>query len=128
MNTATTMQNLPGLTDVQYDKAIADCKYIFTAKMKDYGSAWRILRLSSITDQMFIKAQRIRNIEEKGMQKVDEGIRSEYQGIINYAIIALIQHEMGVAQRPDLGLKEAESLFDKHITNARSLMEDKNHD
>src|SRR5688572_30612555 len=128
MNDTEIMENMPGLTAIQYNTAIAACKDIFTAKMKDYGSAWRILRLSSITDQMFIKAQRIRNIEEKGMQKVDEGIRSEYQGIINYSIIALIQHELGVAQRPDLGLKEAESFFDKHITNARSLMEDKNHD
>jgi hypothetical protein len=128
MTTTTTMQNLPGLTDVQYDQAITDCKYIFTAKMKDYGSAWRILRLSSITDQMFIKAQRIRSIEEKGMQKVAEGIQSEYKGIINYAIIALIQHELGVADKPDLDLKDAETMFDNHIANAKSLMEDKNHD
>jgi hypothetical protein len=128
MNETEIMENMPGLTAIQYDTAIAGCKDIFTAKMKDYGSAWRILRLSSITDQMFIKAQRIRNIEEKGMQKVDEGIRSEYQGIINYAIIALIQHEMGVAQRPDLGPKEAEALFNKHASKAKSLMEDKNHD
>ncbi|HMT28850.1 MAG TPA: DUF1599 domain-containing protein [Bacteroidia bacterium] len=122
------MENMPGLTSSQYDKAIAECKYIFTAKMKDYGSAWRILRLSSITDQMFIKAQRIRSIEEKGTQKVDEGIQSEYKGIINYAIIALIQHEMGVAEKPDLGADEAEKLFDFHIANAKALMEDKNHD
>ncbi len=128
MNAPDIMENMPGLTAIQYDTAIADCKYIFTAKMKDYGSAWRILRLSSITDQMFIKAQRIRSIEEKGIQKVEEGIQSEYKGIINYAIIALIQHELGIADKPDLLLKEAEEKFDRHISNAKSLMEDKNHD
>lgn len=128
MDTQVVMENMPGLTSNQYDKAVAECKYIFTAKMKDYGSAWRILRLSSITDQMFIKAQRIRSIEEKGVQKVEDGINSEYKGILNYAIIALIQHELGVSQKPDIGLKEAERLFDKHIANAKALMEDKNHD
>ncbi len=128
MNTIEIMENMPGLTAIQYDSAIADCKYIFTAKMKDYGSAWRILRLSSITDQMFIKAQRIRSIEEKGIQKVEEGIQSEYKGIINYAIIALIQHELGVANKPDLSPEEAEIMFVKHINCAKSLMEDKNHD
>jgi hypothetical protein len=128
MNTQAIMENMPGLTTEQYDKAINDCKYIFTAKMKDYGSAWRILRLSSITDQMFIKAQRIRSIEEKGIQKVEEGIPSEYKGIINYAIIALVQHELGVADKPDIGLQEGEKLFDRYVSNAKALMEDKNHD
>jgi hypothetical protein len=128
MTTLTMMENLPGLTATQFDKAVADCKDIFTAKMKDYGSAWRILRLSSITDQMFIKARRIRSIEEKGVQKIEEGIGSEYKGILNYAVIALIQYELGVSDKPDLGNKEAGELFDKHIQNARQLMEDKNHD
>jgi hypothetical protein len=116
------------LTTVQYDQVLAGCKYIFTAKMQDYGSAWRILRLNSITDQMFIKAQRIRSIETKGTQKIDESISAEYKGIINYAIIALIQHELGVAEKPDLGPEEAAVYFDKHFASARSLMEDKNHD
>jgi hypothetical protein len=93
--TKVIMDPQTGLTTQQYDQAIAGCKYIFTAKMKDYGSAWRILRLSSITDQMFIKAQRIRSIEDKGTRKIQEGIDSEYKGIINYAVIALIQHELG---------------------------------
>ena len=126
----TTMakENLQGLTITQYDNAIAQCKYIFTAKMKDYGSAWRIMRLGSITDQMFIKAQRIRSIEDKGTQKIDEGIAEEYKGIINYAIIALIQHERGVAEKPDLSPEEGERLFDQQVKNARALMQDKNHD
>lgn len=128
MNTQAIMENMPGLTSTEYDNAVAECKYIFTAKMKDYGSAWRILRLSSITDQMFIKAQRIRSIEEKGIQKIEEGIQSEYKGIINYAIIALIQHELGVSERPDLSQQEADQMFVTHINNAKSLMEDKNHD
>jgi hypothetical protein len=128
MSKQAIAENMPGLTSNQYDKAVAECKYIFTAKMKDYGSAWRILRLSSITDQMFIKAQRIRSIEEKGTQRVEDGIHTEYKGIINYAIIALIQHELGVAEKPDLSLMDAEKMFDHHITNAKSLMEDKNHD
>lgn len=128
MNPQAVMENMPGLTNIQYEQVISDCKYIFTAKMKDYGSAWRIMRLSSITDQMFIKAQRIRSIEDKGTQKIDEGIQSEFKGIINYAVIALIQHEMGVAEKPDLNLKDAEALFDKHVSEAKSLMENKNHD
>jgi hypothetical protein len=128
MTTQVIMDNFPGLTASQYDKAVTGCKYIFTAKMKDYGSAWRILRLSSITDQMFIKAQRIRSIEEKGTQKVEESIESEYKGIVNYAVIALIQHELGVSETPDLGYDAAIKKFDHHIACARSLMEDKNHD
>jgi hypothetical protein len=128
MDTQAIMENLPGLTTAQYDQAIAECKYIFTAKMQDYGSAWRILRLSSITDQMFIKAQRIRSIEDKGVQRVEEGIPSEYRGIINYAVIALIQHEKGISEKPDLNTEDAVSLFDHHITRAKALMEDKNHD
>lgn len=122
------MDKKQGLTSAQFDKAVAGCKYIFSAKMKDYGSAWRILRLSSITDQMFIKAQRIRSIEEKGSQRVDESIVDEFKGILNYAVIALIQHELGVTNRPDISLEESAVLFDKHVSAAKSLMEDKNHD
>ena len=96
--------------------------------MKDYGSAWRILRLSSITDQIYIKAQRIRSIEEKGIQKVEDGIKEEFAGIINYAVIANIQLELGIAVKPDLNTDEAIKYFDKHIGHAKSLMEDKNHD
>lgn len=96
--------------------------------MKDYGSAWRILRISSITDQIFIKAQRIRSIEEKGMQKVEDGIQSEFAGIINYAIIANIQLELGESTKPDLTLDESRKYFDKHVAFAKGLMENKNHD
>ena len=78
-------------TIVEYDSIIKNCKDIFAKKMKDYGSAWRILRISSLTDQIFIKAQRIRSIEQKGFQKVEEGARNEFIGIVNYAVIGLIQ-------------------------------------
>jgi hypothetical protein len=97
--------------------------------MKDYGSAWRVLRAPSLTDQIFIKAQRIRSIEEKGMQKIQEDIRSEYIGIVNYCVIALIQLELGVSNDVDnIELKKASELYDKYIYKAKSLMEDKNHD
>src|SRR5689334_3769903 len=82
-------------TNAQFDSVIARCKDIFLKKMQDYGTSWRILRISSITDQIFIKAQRIRSIEQKGTQKVDEPVNAEFLGIINYCIIALIQLELG---------------------------------
>ncbi len=115
-------------TSTQYDTAIAACKDIFIKKMKDYGTAWRILRTSSITDQIFIKAQRIRNIEDKGTQKISENIRSEYIGIVNYSIIGLIQLVLKNDVRMELPADEVSKLFDKHTNEARSLMEDKNHD
>ena len=96
--------------------------------MKDYGSAWRILRLPSLTDQIYIKAQRIRGLQENEVQKVDEGEKSEFIGIINYSIMALIQLEKGIADQPDLSHKEAAALFDKHAGLTKSLMENKNHD
>jgi hypothetical protein len=112
----------------QYDQVITQCKDIFLKKMKDYGTAWRNLRPSSITDQIYIKAQRIRSIEEKGTQKVSDDIRSEYAGIINYCIIALIQLELGSDPRMDLPYDEVESLYTRHIQETRQLMQDKNHD
>lgn len=115
-------------TFTQYDAAIESCADIFFKKMKDYGTAWRVLRLSSITDQIFIKAQRIRSIEEKGTQKVNEGVRSEYIGIVNYCVIALIQNEMGAEGPLELAFEEAKKLYNKHIQTARNLMENKNHD
>ena len=115
-------------TSSQYETAITDCKDIFIKKMKDYGSAWRILRTSSITDQIFIKAQRIRNIEDKGTQKISENIRSEYIGIVNYSIIGLIQLGLKNDNRMDLPMDEVSKLFDRYATEARSLMKDKNHD
>jgi hypothetical protein len=115
-------------TSVQYDSIIKKCRDIFSKKMQDYGSAWRILRTSSITDQIFIKAQRIRTIEQKKQQKVDEGISSEYVGIINYSIMGLIQLELGAEGNIELEQNEAISLFDKYYRNAKNLMENKNHD
>jgi len=96
--------------------------------MKDYGSAWRILRLPSLTDQIFIKAQRIRQLQENEIKKVDEGEIPEFIGIINYSLMALIQLEKGVADEPDMNVDEAIALYDKHVSITKSLMEDKNHD
>ncbi len=115
-------------TSEQYDAVIAGCKDLFKKKMKDYGSAWRILRLPSLTDQIYIKAQRIRGLQENEIQKVAEGEESEFMGIINYAIMALIQLEEGIAEEPDLGPQEADRLYDQHIHATKALMEDKNHD
>lgn len=115
-------------TSVQYDAAVKVCKDIFIKKMKDYGSAWRILRTSSITDQIFIKAQRIRSIESKGTQKVEDGVKAEYIGIVNYCIIGLIQLEMENDPKMEIDAAEGEKLYNKFIGNAKSLMENKNHD
>ena len=118
------------LTDTitQYDAVIETCRDIFIKKTKDYGSAWRILRTSSITDQIFIKAQRIRSIEDKGKQKINEGIKPEYIGIINYCVIALMQLDLGEKDGMELPLDICIKNFDKHINAAKSLMENKNHD
>jgi hypothetical protein len=112
----------------EYDVAFAKCKDIFIKKMKDYGCAWRILRLSSLTDQIFIKAQRIRSIEMKGSQKVGEDIRNEFIGIVNYSIIALIQLEKGIAEQPDMESEEVQALYEKFYSEANELMQSKNHD
>ena len=96
--------------------------------MHDYGTAWRILRTSSLTDQIFIKAQRIRSIEQKGTQKVEEDISSEYIGIINYCVISLIQDELQEDPRMELPANEVTVLFDKHTKETKALMENKNHD
>src|ERR1700754_1352166 len=105
------MQN----TSQQYDAAISQCKDIFLKKMKDYGTAWRNLRPTSLTDQIFIKAQRIKSIEEKGTQKIEDDIRGEYIGIINYCAIALIQLELADDKRLELPYAEVEALYNKHI-------------
>ncbi|RMG83569.1 MAG: DUF1599 domain-containing protein [Bacteroidetes bacterium] len=115
-------------TNFQYDKIIALCRSIYEKKLQDYGAAWRILRLSSITDQIFIKANRIRTIQQKGSKKVNEDIGSEFIGIVNYSIMALIQLKMGVADHPDIDEKQALELFDKYAAAAKGLMERKNHD
>ena len=115
-------------TSNQYDLVVEQCRNLFTKKMSDYGSAWRILRLPSLTDQIFIKAQRIRQLQENDVRKVDEGEKSEFIGIINYSIMALIQLELGVVENPDLSSEEATELYDKHILITKELMENKNHD
>jgi hypothetical protein len=111
-----------------YDEVIAQCRALFVAKMNDYGAAWRILRLPSLTDQIFIKAQRIRSLQVKSTRKVAEGERSEFIGIINYSVMALIQLEKGVVEMPDLSTDQALRLYDTHIAKTRALMQAKNHD
>lgn len=118
------MQN----TSKQYDVVVEECRSLFIKKMSDYGSAWRILRLPSLTDQIFIKAQRIRQLQENTERKIDEGEKSEFIGIINYSIMALIQLELGVVEKPDLNTEQATSLYDTHIKATKELMENKNHD
>ncbi|UOY05460.1 DUF1599 domain-containing protein [Muricauda sp. SCSIO 64092] len=115
-------------TSKQYDTVIETCRELFKKKTKDYGTAWRILRLPSLTDQIFIKAQRIRGLQEKEVQKVDEGERSEFIGIVNYSIMALVQLEKGVADQPDLSPKEALELYNGQVAKTKNLMEAKNHD
>jgi len=115
-------------TKQQYEQVIRMCQDIFTKKMKDYGTAWRILRPSSLTDQIFIKARRIRSIEMKGVMKVDEDCRSEYIGIINYCIMALIQLEKGFSEKNDLTPDETLQLYLNYFNRAKELMLNKNHD
>mgnify|MGYP000448065175 CR=1 FL=1 len=118
------MQN----TSKQYDDVISMCRDLFNKKMKYYGSAWRILRLPSLTDQIFIKAQRIRGLQQNEIRKVDEDEVSEFIGIINYSIMALIQLEKGVVELPDMSVEEALVLYDDKVAITKQLMLDKNHD
>lgn len=115
-------------TSEQYDAIIADCRDLFTKKMKDYGCSWRILRLPSLTDQLFIKAQRIRGLQENKKRKVDEGEIPEFIGIINYSVMALIQLEEGIAEQPDFSEEKALACYDQMIAETKELMENKNHD
>lgn len=115
-------------TSKQYNTIVSQCRALFEKKMSDYGSAWRILRLPSLTDQIFIKAQRIRMMQQNEVRKVDEDEIPEFIGIINYSIMALIQLENGVVEQPDLSTKKALQLYDKHLAETKSLMENKNHD
>ena len=115
-------------TSQEYDKVISVCRTLFINKMSDYGSAWRILRLPSLTDQIFIKAQRIRTLQENEVQKIDEDEIGEFIGIINYSIMALIQLELGVVDQPDLDVEKATQLYDAKIKLTKDLMEAKNHD
>ena len=122
--TAIIMKN----TAQEYDTIIAICRTLFINKMKDYGSAWRILRLPSLTDQIFIKGQRIRSLQENEVRKIDEDEKGEFIGIINYSIMALIQLELGVVDQPDLNTEQATTLYDEKIKITKALMEAKNHD
>ncbi len=115
-------------TSVEYDEIINTCRQLYIKKLSDYGSAWRILRLPSLTDQIFIKAQRIRSLQENEVRKIDEDESSEFIGIINYSIMALIQIEKGIAKQPDLNIQEATDLYDQKINLTKQLMEAKNHD
>lgn len=115
-------------TATEYREVIATCKTLFEKKTRDYGTAWRILRLPSITDQIFIKAQRIRSIQEKGVQKVGDPIKDEFVGIINYCIIALIQIKMTDSDRIDLKFEELERYYDEAAEETFQLLQNKNHD
>ncbi len=115
-------------TLAQYDAVVNECLGLFAKKAHDYGTAWRILRVPSLTDQIFIKAQRIRTLQEVGESKVGEGLRPELIGIINYAAMALVQMELGVADAPDIDAERATREVRARIEQARDLMQRKNHD
>jgi hypothetical protein len=115
-------------TLAQYNEQIARCRALFEKKNLDYGTSWRVLRISSLVDQIFIKAQRIRSIEEKQQQKIEDSIESEFIGIINYCIIALIQIDLGESFEISNGGNELLKDFDGKVQEARNLMESKNHD
>lgn len=115
-------------TEKQYQEIISTCKGIFEKKTNDYGTAWRILRLPSITDQIFIKAQRIRSIQEKGKNKVGEDIQNEFIGIINYCIIAIIQMQMNGKEEMEIPYKTLEPMYDKVALETQNLLASKNHD
>jgi len=118
------MQN----TSKEYDAIVSSCRDLFSKKMKDYGCAWRILRLPSLTDQIFIKAQRIRGLQQNKTHRVKEGASSEFIGIINYCVMALIQIERGVVEQPDLSFEETMSDYNSKVAQTKQLMMDKNHD
>jgi len=112
----------------EYKEVIATCKALFAKKTLDYGTAWRVLRLPSITDQIYIKAQRIRSIQEKGVQKVDDPIKDEFIGIINYCIIAMTQLVLAESEKLDVSWKELEPLYDQAAEETFHLLQNKNHD
>ncbi len=114
----------------QFEELIASCRELFVNKLKDYGPAWRIMRPVSVTDQIFIKASRIRSLEIQGEEQacIGDSIPSEFVGIVNYGVIALIQLELGFSDTPDISVEKALELYDKHITITKELMYAKNHD
>ncbi|MFC5408158.1 DUF1599 domain-containing protein [Larkinella bovis] len=115
-------------TEAQYRQVIQLCKEVFLKKNKDYGTAWRILRLPSITDQIFIKAQRIRTLQERGTQRVDEGVVPEFMGIINYCVMALIQLELAGSDQMEIPASQLTDLYDRQVTSVMALLFAKNHD
>lgn len=115
-------------TSAEFDSIINQCLSLFEKKSYDYGTAWRILRLPSLTDQIFIKAQRIRSLQTLSERKVEEGEVSEFIGIINYCIMALIQIDLGIAENPDIDAERAVSLYKEKADRCKQLMMDKNHD
>lgn len=115
-------------TEQEFLQAIDECRNIFTKKLTDYGAAWRIMRPESVTDQIFIKANRIRSIELKGVSMVNEGIRPELIGIVNYAIIGLIQLQLGFSDKDDKTKDEVLQMYNHYAKEAKNLMLAKNHD
>lgn len=115
-------------TNKQFEQIITLCRDLYSKKLHDYGAAWRIMRPSSVTDQIFIKANRIRSIETKGSAMINEGPRSEFIGIVNYGIIGLIQLELGYADKDDLSVEKALEYYDQYAHKALELMKAKNHD
>ncbi len=115
-------------TKEQFNYIIEKSKCLFSEKLKDYGASWRIMRPQSVTDQILIKAKRIRSIEEKGINLVGDSIASEFTAIVNYCVIALIQLESGYSDNVDMDMNKALDLYDKYITRSRDLMFAKNHD
>lgn len=112
----------------QFEHVTKICRELFAKKLKDYGASWRIMRPASITDQLYIKANRIRSLETKGVSKVDEGIYGEFVAIVNYGIVGIIQLELGFAEREDMSAEEALALYDKQMKVTTELMYAKNHD
>ncbi len=115
-------------TSGQFDQITTICRNLFASKLKDYGPAWRILRIPSLTDQIYIKGERIRSLDLKKECKVNEGIDAEFIGMVNYSIIALIQLQLGVVNQPDITPAKALELYDQHLAETKSLMMRKNHD
>lgn len=115
-------------TDEQYSQAVAPCRDTFLHKTRDYGTSWRVYRPISVADQIYIKAKRIRTIQEKKVQRISDGIKSEFEGILNYAVIGLIQLDLVNEEREELDVNEVQTLYNEKIDAARKLMHDKNHD
>lgn len=128
MGMTTTGNDIMSRTDRQFSDALASCRAIFAAKLADYGASWRIMRPESITDQIFIKAKRIRSLETKGCKMIDDDILSEFRAIVNYGITGLIQLELGAADNTDIDPAQALALYDVRAKEAFELMTRKNHD